>query len=92
MLRTPWQELSAVTRSGLALALIGVVTDVVHHLFTDGLRVAEVLHVGALGHVLTLAGMVLALCGVVQAAVESRRRTRQKGGNDAARSSTTAAR
>jgi hypothetical protein len=45
-----------------------------------------------IGHVFTLAGMVLALCGVIRAAVDSHRRTQEKGEAHAARSSTTAPR
>jgi hypothetical protein len=53
---------------------------------------AAVLNIGGIGHVLTLAGMVLAVGGVIQAAAGSRRRARQKGERNAARSGTAAAR
>ena len=92
MWRTLWRPLPLTARSGLALAAIGVVADVIHHVFTHGLHSADVLHIDVIGHVLTLAGMVLAMSGVIQAAADSRRRARQKGETHAARGSSAAAR
>jgi hypothetical protein len=77
-----------VARLGLVLAGCGIFADVVHHGFTENLHISEALHIGVIGHVLTLAGMLLALSGVVHAAAGSRRRAREKGEGHAARSST----
>lgn len=85
MLRSVWQSMSRVTRLGLILGGLGVAADFVHHGFVHHVHFEEVLHIELFGHVLTLVGMVFALLGVARAAVESRRRTREKGGNDAAR-------
>jgi hypothetical protein len=92
MLRALWRPLGFATRLGLALTSVGVAADFVHHVFTHDMQAAGVLNVGGVGHVLTLAGMVLAVGGVIHAAGESRRRARQKGECNAARSSTAAAR
>jgi hypothetical protein len=85
MLRSVWQSISTVTRFGLILGGLGVAADFVHHGFMHHVHFEGVLHIELFGHVLTLVGMVFALSGVARAAVESRRRTREKGGNDAAR-------
>ncbi len=92
MLRTLWEPLSSATRLGLAFAGIGVVADFIHHVFTHHIHAVAVLNIGGIGHVLTLAGMVLAMTGVIHAAAHSRRRARQKGERNAARSSSAAAR
>ena len=92
MLRALWRPLSSTTRLGLALAGAGVLVDFVHHVFTYDMHAVAVLNIGGIGHVLTLAGMVLAVCGVIQAAAQSRRRARQKGERNAARGSSAAAR
>ena len=92
MLRTLWQTLSSMTRLGLALAGAGVVADIVHHVFTHDMHAAAVVNIGGIGHVLTLAGMVLAVGGVIRAAAHSRRRARQKGESNAAHSCSAAAR
>ena len=91
-MRTLWRPLSSVTRLGLTLAGAGVVADTIHHAVTHDLHSTDILHIDVIGHVLTLAGMVLAMGGVIQAAVESRRRTRQEGETHAARSGSAAAR
>ena len=80
------------TRLGLALAAAGVAFDLIHHLITNDIPAAAILHIGGIGHVLTLAGMVLAVGGVIHAAAEARRRARQKGERDAARRSSAVAR
>jgi hypothetical protein len=93
MLRALWPSISTVARFGLALAGVGVLTDVIHHVFTHDLHAAESLNIGAIGHVLTLAGMVLAMSGVIGAAIASRQRhARQKGERNAARCSSAATR
>jgi hypothetical protein len=92
MLRALWRSLPSATRLGIALAGVGVIADFVHHVFTHDMHPAAVLNIGGIGHVLTLAGMVLAVGGVIQAAAGSRRRARQKGERNAARSGTAAAR
>lgn len=92
MLRSLWQSVPSVSRLGLFLGAYGVGADFIHHVFTHDLHAGKILHVGFIGHVLTLAGMVLALWGVVRAAADSRRRARKKGEHNAARSSATAPR
>ena len=92
MFRTSWEALSSTTRLGLALAAVGVIADSVHHVFTHDMYAAAVLNIGGVGHVLTLAGMVLAVGGVIQAAAHARRRARQKGERNASRRSSAAAR
>lgn len=88
MFRALWRSIPSVTRFGLALAAYGVAADFIHHAFAPSLHAGKFLNIGVIGHVLTLAGMVLALWGVIRAAVDSHRRTQQKGGTNAARSST----
>jgi hypothetical protein len=86
LLRALWPSVSLVTRLGLGLAAVGVLADVIHHVFTHDLHAVEALNIGAIGHILTLAGMVLAMSGVIGAAAASRRRhPRQKGERNAAR-------
>jgi drug/metabolite transporter superfamily protein YnfA len=92
MVSALWRSFPTSIRFGLAVAASGVVADLVHHLFTHELHALEPLHIDVIGHALTLAGMVIALWGVVHAAVDSRRRAREKGGRDAARSSAAASR
>jgi hypothetical protein len=92
MLRSLWRSLPGTTRAGLAFAGYGVLADLIHHVFAPGLHAGKVMHIGFIGHVLTLAGMVLALWGVIRAAVDSHRRIREKGGKNAARSSAAVAR
>lgn len=84
MLRTLWPATPRATRFGLALAAVGLVLDLIHHTLAD-------LDIAVIGHVLTLAGMVLAMTGVIHAAAASRHR-RQKGERNAARSSSAGAR
>jgi hypothetical protein len=69
-----------------------VLADFIHHVFTPGQHAGKILSIGFIGHILTVAGMLIALLGVIQAAVESRRRARQKGERNAARSSSATAR
>lgn len=88
MLRSFWKSVPSVTRFGLAFAAYGVGADFIHHVFTPDLHAGKVINIGFIGHVLTLAGMVLALWGVIGAAVDSHRRSIKKGGTHAARSST----
>lgn len=88
MVHSLWRSIPSVTRFGLTLAAYGVAADFIHHIFAPGLHAAKVLHLGFIVHVLTLAGMVLALLGVISAAVDSHRRTRAKGATHAALSST----
>lgn len=92
MLRGQWRSLPSMSRMGLLIAAIGVAFDLVHHVFTHDLHAAEAMQIGFIGHALTLAGMVLALLGVVSAARTSRRRAKQKGEGDAVRCSPAAAR
>jgi hypothetical protein len=89
MVRSLWLSVPAISRLGLVIAAFGVGADVVYHRSTAAM---QVMSVGLIGHVVTLAGMFLALLGVVRAAAGSRRRARQKGVSNAARSSTTASR
>ncbi|HYZ91835.1 MAG TPA: hypothetical protein VFA34_05505 [Actinomycetota bacterium] len=92
MLRSLWRSIPPLSRLGLSLTGYGVLADFIHHVFTPNLHAGKVLHIGFIGHALTLAGMVLALLGVISALVESRRRAKQKGEGNAARSSTAASR
>jgi hypothetical protein len=94
MARALWKSIAPVTRLGFAVAGVGVLMDVVHHAFTHDLHALEALNIGVIGHVVTLAGMVLAMSGVIRGAVASRRRhvIRQKGERNAARRSSAAAR
>jgi hypothetical protein len=92
MVRGLWRSVPLIGRVGLGVATVGVAADVIHHVFTHDAGVTRVVDIGLLGHVLTLAGMVLALVGVIRAAADSRRRARQKGGSDAARISAAASR
>lgn len=92
MLRSIWRSVPSVTRLGLFIGASGVLADFIHHVFTPDLHAGQILHIGFIGHVLTLAGMVLALSGVGRAALASRRRAREKGGSDAARSGAAATR
>ena len=92
MLRALWRSIPTVVRLGLLVAGLGVIADFVHHVFTHDTHALEHLHIDVVGHALTLAGMVIALSGVVHAAVESRRRARKEGGSDAARSCAAATR
>lgn len=92
MLRSLWRSIPSVSRLGLYLAGYGVIADFVHHVVRPGLHAGLLIHIGLIGHTLTLAGMVLALMGVVRAAVDSRRRAREKGERDAARGSAAAPR
>lgn len=90
MLPALWRSMPSATRFGLALAGYGVIADFIHHVFTPNLHAGKVLNIGFIGHVLTLAGMLMALWGVIHAAVESRRRAREKGESNAASSSAAA--
>jgi hypothetical protein len=92
MLRSTWRGLPLVARIGLSIAALGLAADLVHHVFTHDVHAAQVLAIGFYGHVLTLVGMVVTVAAVVQAAVDSRRRARQKGEGNVARSSATATR
>ncbi|MGH2758373.1 MAG: hypothetical protein ACRDKJ_02310 [Actinomycetota bacterium] len=92
MARSLLRSIPSVTRLGLFLAGNGVLADFIHHVFTADLHAGRVLHIGFIGHALTLAGMLLALWGVIRAATDSRRRAREKGERNAARSSATASR
>jgi hypothetical protein len=92
MVRAMWRSMPSPTRIGLVLAGSGVFADFVHHVFTHNQHAFEGLQIDLIGHVLTLAGMLIALSGVIHAAVDSRRRTKQKGGSDAARSCASATR
>ena len=92
MVRSLWRSVPAVSRVGLVITAAGVGVDLVHHVFTQDLHAAKVLDIGFAGHVLTLAGMVVALLGVIRAAADSRRCARQKGGSHAARRRATAPR
>jgi hypothetical protein len=92
MVRSLWRSVPSATRFGLAIAGCGVVADFIHHVFTAELHGGQLVHIGFIGHVLTLAGMFIALSGVAHAAVESRRRTREKGESNAARCSASAPR
>ncbi len=92
MVRAHWQSIPRAMRIGLTVVGSGVIADFIHHALTHNLHAVEALHIDLIGHVLTLAGMVIALWGVMYAAVESRRRARVKGGSDAARSSAAASR
>lgn len=83
MLRSVWRSLPAVTRLGSILGTLGLAGDVIHHALAPNLLAGRALDLGSVGHVLTLAGMVLALSGVVGAARAARRRAREKGGSDA---------
>ena len=78
MLRALWRSIPAATRFGLALAWCGVIADLVHHVVAPVVHAGQNPHIGSVGHVLTLAGMVVALLGVMHAAVGSRRRTRER--------------
>lgn len=92
MLRSLWSSLPLVSRIGLGVAAAGLAADVLHHGFIHQIDVAQVPDIAFIGHVLTLAGMVLALSGVVLAAADMRRRVRQKGESNAARSGAAAPR
>ena len=92
MVRSLGRSIPTVSRVGLVITATGVGFDVVHHVFAHDLHVANVLGLGFTGHVLTLAGMVVALLGVIRVAADSRRLARQKGERHAARRSAAAAR
>lgn len=93
MVRALWRSIPSISRLGLFLASYGILADFIHHVFTPNLHAGKILSIGFIGHALTLAGMVLALWGVIRAAVDSRRRNREKEGeNHAARSSAAAPR
>lgn len=60
------------TRLGFLVLAAGVVIDVAYHLTGVSSRM------GVVGHAVTLAGMVLALFGVIATAVQLRRHGRQE--------------
>jgi hypothetical protein len=92
MTRSIWRSLPSVMRLGLILAAFGVFADLTHHIFAPDLHAGKVLHIGFMGHVLTLVGMVIALSSVVRAGASSRRRARERGGSNAAYSRAAATR
>lgn len=62
------------TRLGFLVLAAGVVIDVAYHLTGVGMSS----RMGVVGHAVTLAGMVLALFGVIATAVQLRRHGRQE--------------
>ena len=91
-MRAIWRSLPSLSRGGLLITALGVVADLVHHAFTHDLHAAEAMQIDVIGHALTLAGMVLALMGVVSAVRIARRRAREKGETHAGSGSAAAAR
>lgn len=87
-----WRSIPPVARLGLAVVGFGLFADLIHHVVTHDLHAMEPMHIDLIGHLVTLAGMVIALWGVVHAAVDSRHRAREEGGSHAARSSAAASR
>jgi hypothetical protein len=79
-----------IAQLGFAVLLTGFAADLVFHL--SGAADADGSSAPLIAHLVTVAGMVLVLTGVIQVAVTTVHRARTKGGNDAARRSTTATR
>lgn len=92
MARRLSRTLPPLCRLGLTVVAIGLAVDIVHHTFTQDIAALRWLGLDVFGHAMTLAGMVLALLGVVRAAADERRRARQKGESNAARSGAAASR
>lgn len=70
-------RLPATTLAGVAVIVVGLALDVGYHVFGSAPRAAPpCCGIGWTGHVVTLAGMVLALAGVIGLAVKGRARSR----------------
>jgi hypothetical protein len=67
--RRHWQPGRAVVELGFALIAVGALIDVAYHLWWSGDDRRGGL--GLLGHVVTLAGMVIAMAGVVATGLRS---------------------
>jgi hypothetical protein len=81
--RRAGEPLPMLVNLGLTLLIVGLAVDIGSHVLAGGAGVSA-----ALGHMLTLAGMVLALIGVLQVAFRSKPH-QQKGGGDDVRSDLT---
>jgi hypothetical protein len=77
------EDLPTLVRVGVVMLVLGLAADIASHVIAGGVGISA-----ELGHVVTLAGMLLSVIGVLKVALRSKP-SEQKGGEDGARSDLT---
>jgi predicted phage tail protein len=90
-IRTIRASTPLIAQLGLAVLLMGFLADLVVHLSAPADH-GHAASTALTAHLITVLGMVLVLAGVIQVAAKALRRSRRKGGTNAARRSTATAR